>query len=473
MKSPYRLLLVFFIILSGCSTQNETRHLTLFFANDIHGQIDNLAKVKHIVDLEKQHGPTVLVCSGDIFSGNPVIDQYKEKGYPIIDLMNQTGFAISTIGNHEFDYGITTLKNRLNQSKFEWLCANADLKNAGIDSLSAYKTITIAGVNITFLGLLETNGKLNDSIPSTHPWKIKGALFERPETVVPKYANLKSQENSDLYIALTHLGFCYKEDVLSDCELAKKHPYFDMIIGGHSHEIIDTTINHIPTFQAGSYLNYLGKITLTIKDKKIDSLHYERIDLNKYTGIDQELQAQIEHYNNLPYLQEVVGAAKGHQTKSDVGCFYADALKTQMNVDIAFQNTGGVRSDLDDGEITKREIFEIAPFNNGTVIYEMTVSQIKTFLKESKSGFYYAGPKIEQKGKNITFTNVKGEQIPDTTTLKVGLNDYIPAVHEDFFPNHGYVQNKTASETLISYLKSIQKPINYQGCKHYFKYQLN
>ena len=79
-----------------------------------------------------------------------------------------------------------------------------------------------------------------------------------------------------------------------------------------------------------------------------------------------------------------------HNT-GEVGCFYPKALRMQMNVDVTFQNTGGIRTSLNAGDISRREIFEIGPFNNGTVIYEMTVADIKNFLMLSGSGFYSSG----------------------------------------------------------------------------------
>lgn len=125
-----QIILLFF----GCSTSNPkqeaSQNLTIFFMNDVHGQIDNFAKVKHIVDLECQKTNVILASSGDVFSGNPVVDNYTEKGYPIIDIMNKTGFDVAVIGNHEFDYGIETLKNRIGQSNFEWICANLDSGNS-------------------------------------------------------------------------------------------------------------------------------------------------------------------------------------------------------------------------------------------------------------------------------------------------------------------------------------------------------
>ena len=126
-----------------------------------------------------------------------------------------------------------------------------------------------------------------------------------------------------------------------------------------------------------------------------------------------------------------------------------------MNVDVTFQNSGGIRSVLNEGEITKREIYEISPFNNGTVIYEMTASEIKNFLGGSGSGFFYSGVQIERNGNNIEFRDFNNKIIPDHTILTVGTNDYIPAVYENYFPSAGSVQPLTAAETIISYLENM------------------
>ena len=141
-----------------------------------------------------------------------------------------------------------------------------------------------------------------------------------------------------------------------------------------------------------------------------------------------------------------------------------------MNVDVSFQNTGGIRTSLDQGNITKREIFEISPFNNGTIIFEMTVAEIKQFLIGSESGFYYSGVYIRKVGDEIEIQDLKDRKIPDDYILKVGINDYIPAVNNIFFPDNGIAQPLTAAETLIAYLQEINNEVNYQYCNQYFRY---
>ncbi len=478
MKSKYIFLLIIYLCCFGCSSKEENslndselKEVTIFHINDQHGQLDNFSKIKHIIDREREHTNVIVVCSGDMFSGNPVVDNHSEKGYPMIDVMNRVGFDVTVLGNHEFDYGVEILGDRMQQADFEWICANVDMGSTGIPSPATYTTLSVDDIKITLLGLVETNGKKNDIIPSTHPWKVGDFTFTRPEDVVAQYADIKELENSDLYIALTHLGHDRFNGTLGDYQLAAQYPFFDLIIGGHSHQVVNTTINQIPVFQAGSNLNFLGKIALTIKNRSIEDIDYQLIELNSYSEYDAGLKALIDEYNNWPFLDEIIGYSHIFHDYPQVGCFYTDALREKMQVDVTFQNTGGVRSTLNMGDISNREIFEIAPFNNGTVIYTLSVLEIKQFLKGAVAGFFYAGIEIEQNGAEIFIKTQTGEELEDDVMLSVGINDYIAAVYENYFTGQGTIQGLTAAETIIAFLKDIDDQVNYPECLRYFRYE--
>jgi len=444
--------------------QNETKELTIFHINDQHGRLDNFSKIKHIIDSEKELTNVIVVCGGDIFSGNPVVDNHDEKGFPMIDLMNKVGFDIATIGNHEFDYGELILKDRFQQAQFDWVCANVDMNSTGIPEPNEYKTITKNNVKITFLGLVETNGKEGAIIPSTHPWRVENLTFQKYTSVINNYSQVKETEDSDLYIALTHLG----EN--TDISIANNYPFFDVIIGGHSHSKTNTTVNNIPIFQAGANLDNLGKIKLIIKDKAVESITYELINLANFSNYDSTLKSIIDTYNEDANLDEVIGYANAYHSTSQVGYFYTDALRNEMNVDLTFQNTGGIRASLNEGDILKREIYTIDPFNNGSVTYSMTVGEIKNFLKNSGAGFYYSGGTIEQQGNDIVIKNDNQEILSDNSNLTIGLNDYIPAVYDTYFTQSPTFLPYTTAEAIINYLENNSSPINFTNYNNYFKF---
>ena len=123
-KLLYIFILIFFFNTYNCLSQkdnkknNDTTEIIIFHVNDIHAKIDNFAKLAYIVNYEKEnHKNVLLVSAGDLFSGNALVDKYKDKGYPIIDLMNKAGFNLSEFGNHEFDYGQQILNKRIKQAE--------------------------------------------------------------------------------------------------------------------------------------------------------------------------------------------------------------------------------------------------------------------------------------------------------------------------------------------------------------------
>jgi 2',3'-cyclic-nucleotide 2'-phosphodiesterase (5'-nucleotidase family) len=344
---------------------------------------------------------------------------------------------------------------------------------SGVPQPSAYTTLSVGELDISLFSVLETGGNQEGTIPSTHPLKVDGITFERPENVVGKYEHVKESEEADLFIALTHLGSDGHGDNLGDFQLAKEFPFFDLIIGGHSHEIIDTIVNGIPVFQAGAYLNYLGKIELIVKDKEISELSYELIDLDIYNKEDAALLAEIDTYNTTmsESLEEVIGYSENYHEKYLLGCFYTDALRERMEVDVTFQNPGGIRASLDEGDISMGEIYEIDPFNNGTRKYVRTVQEIKDLFIDSGMRLYYSGIEIKQIGDEIEIRSMDGKLLADTTHLSIGINDYIPATNAAFFPDDGEKMSYTTAEALIYYLKNIQSQVNYNSCSRAFRFE--
>jgi 5'-nucleotidase/UDP-sugar diphosphatase len=297
--------------------------------------------------------------------------------------------------------------------------------------------------------------------------------FNEPENVVGQYQNLKTEEDADLFIALTHLGlYNYRDDILGDDQLAHQFPYFDLIIGGHTNELLDTVINDIPVLIANKYLNYLGRTRLKLKDKAIISMQTDHIDLNSIINFDADMQEKIDGYHSaMSYLQDVIGNSEINLDRYQTGCFYVDALREYMNVDLTFQNPGGVRAGLDQGSISIADIYSIEPFNNGTVIYEMTVLEIEDFLTESGSGFYYSGLILENSDGELFIRDTEGNLLEDNDVLSVGINDYIPAVYGNLFPESGETQELTAAETLTHYLLESSAEVYYPVCDCYFYYQ--
>jgi len=100
----------------------------------------------------------------------------------------------------------------------------------------------------------------------------------------------------------------------------------------------------------------------------------------------------------------------------------------------------------------------------------MTIKEIKDFMKGSGSGFYFSGILVEQIEREIEIWDTNGKRLPDQAILKVGINDYIPAVHDFYFQMEGKRQLLSDAETIIYYLENIYGQVEYQNSNCYFRF---
>lgn len=450
--------------------QNDTTEIIILHTNDMHAKIDNMAKLAYYVDYYKANNENVyLFSAGDIFTGNPIVDQYEKPGYPMIDLMNKIGFDLTCVGNHEFDYGQENYNNCQNQANFPFIAANITAtKDAVFNVPKAYhKFITKEGVSIGVLGLIHKN---KIGIPDCSPLKVIGLSFQN--SIESAKAHSSYKDSADIYIALTHLG--YKRDI----KLVKKVTDFDVLIGGHSHtnlpngELIGNTL----VTQADAYVDYLGVLSLKVVNHKLVSKSDILIDLQNVTNSDEEINELVKQYNNNPSFKKVVGSADDDITgKDELGSLITDGIRDVLNVDIAFQNNGGIRvHEIPKGDITVKQVLEMSPFGNTFVEYDMTPKQIKKLIKYSFA-FYntnelqVSGLQIRlqstKKGrlKSIELKTIEGKELQNKT-YSVAINDYMAASYELKFLKNGKEHSILDSENTIEYIKKL-KHVNYKGVK--------
>ncbi|MDF1550983.1 MAG: bifunctional UDP-sugar hydrolase/5'-nucleotidase [Bacteroidales bacterium] len=453
------------------NSESFTGTIKILHTNDIHGNFSRFPRLAFVVDSIRNENENVLLLNaGDIFTGNPLVDMNEEKGHQMIELMNKLAFDLSILGNHEFDYGQEVLAKRISEATFPFICANIWQDGGVLPIPDPIKTIKASNnLNINVLGLLDNSA---NGLPESHPRRLKGLKFTNPIATAKKFEHLKN--NCNLFIALTHLG------KRQDIQLAETMPAIDIIIGGHSHTIIDTLliINGVLITQADAHVRYLGEITVKFKNGDIVEKTSKLISLSSGGNIDKAVEKMINYYVQNPILNEVIGAAiedlKGDE---ELGCFYADALKTEANLDIVFQNSGGIRIDeIQKGNIKREQIYRLDPFGNYLMVLEMNVDEIKSLIKSSfshgsidlrVSGINYT-IFIENKSLiNIQLTDNAGNKIDGDKRFKVGINDYILSSYQFEHQDPGQSFGATTAELLISYLQK-KKTINYKGMQRTF-----
>lgn len=447
--------------------ENINENVIILHMNDIHADINNFPKIAaYINELRENSDNVFLFSAGDLFSGNPIVDQHIKPGYPMIDLMNKLEFDVSVIGNHEFDYGQDILNKRIEQANFPFVCANIDAENTILNQPDAYTTITSSeGFKIIVLGLIETGTNIDGRyIPSTHPDKVKGIDFPYYKTEIKNYIDLKKNDN--LFVVLSHLGEG------SDIKLAADNDEIDLIIGGHSHKVILNPYeeNNALICQAGSKGRYIGRVDIKIEDGLVLSKSAKLINVENLTKTDSEIASLVSEYNNNPDLDKVIAKnLAAFNNKDELGSLMTDAVNWKLKTDIAFQNSGGIRSWLPLGDITVKHIYELDPFNNEVIIYEMTCDEIRSLINSAGSGdLKVAGIQYRYMGQNvIQLENYNGIELDESKTYKVGLSSYIASAYTFDHTDEGQNSYVTSANCLIDFLKN-EEEINYSGVNRIF-----
>ncbi len=221
--------------------------LTILHTNDVHSRLDPfpmdggkyqglggvVAREKIITKIRQEEKNVLLLDSGDIFQGTPYFNFYK--GEPEMKIMSMLGYECATIGNHDFDNGIEGLAKQLVHADFPIVNCNYDFSNTMLEH--AIKPFTIVKKEKLKIGIFGIGIELKGLVPDH--------LFENIQYHHPiENANetayfLKYKKHCDYIVCLSHLGFEYKDNKVSDKVLAKETENINLILGGHTHTFLD------------------------------------------------------------------------------------------------------------------------------------------------------------------------------------------------------------------------------------------
>jgi 5'-nucleotidase/UDP-sugar diphosphatase len=434
--------------------------VVIFSINDPHSRINNFPRLKKLIDNERAlNNKVFFVCAGDIFSGSPIVDFHPNKGYPMIDLLDDSGLDICVIGNHEFDYGQDILNDRIEQAKFPFICDNVSGANGALANVNGFELITKDDFKIAFVGVVETGSP--GLYPRTHPKRVQGLTFTEGLESFVKYEHLKEEQNADLFVALTHYGSSKDRNILEN------FPFVDLVIGGHTNSEYGYKYQNGYMIMSGGNLEKVSKTTITVTNKTISDFEFELIDLSDpLMPFDSNTQKKVDDYNNVPEFFEVIGVSEVNHNKSETGCLYTEALLNITESDFVIQNMGGIRNVLDQGEVTPFDIYSIDPFSNGLDLFQMTVIEIREFLNNYPSSFSFSTSLEIYKDENQVYQFIKnGTLLSDTDRINFSLNDYISNVYDSYFPTPFTTFELTTAEYIIEYIRDKhQGNINYDEC---------
>ena len=270
--------------LNSCNLNSRNLKITILHTNDVHSQIEpfpsnhNLypnkggfaRRARLFKEIRDLNPNTLIFDAGDIFQGTPYFNFFK--GDLELGLMKKMGYNAATIGNHEFDAGLKTLKQNIINNNFQFISSNYDFTNTELEGLvDEYKIYKMEGVKIGVFGLgIELKGLVN-------PLLYKETKYNDPLDVA-KYmtSKLKFEKGCDLIICISHLGHQYQIDKISDTKLAKLTSNIDLIIGGHTHTLLKEPLilnnslgKEVIINQVGSSGVFVGRIDFNFTNNYI------------------------------------------------------------------------------------------------------------------------------------------------------------------------------------------------------------
>lgn len=230
--------------------EEKIKKLTILYTNDQHSRIEpfpdndpkfagqgGFAKRAALIDqIRKEEKNILLLDAGDIFQGTPYFNFYH--GELEFKLMSQMGYDAVTIGNHDFDLGIDNLANQMKHASFSFVNCNYNFSDTELhNKLLPHKIFKKDGLKIGVLGVgIELQGLVDN--------RLFGSIkYNNPLDCANSTAHhLKNNLGCDYVVCLSHLGYKYETNKVSDVVLAAQSKCIDLIIGGHTHTFLDAPV---------------------------------------------------------------------------------------------------------------------------------------------------------------------------------------------------------------------------------------
>ena len=436
----------------------SSEELAILFTNDLHSQIEPLsmdasynadkggvARIKVLIDSVRtaRNNAVIVADAGDFVQGTWYFTCFD--GEVEMKIQKELGYDGKTIGNHEFDKKMNGLGYMLSLNEVTAVSSNYDFSGTPLSSeVCESVIIERAGHKIGFIGLGPRLFRLVD------PLACEGVVYSQPLDVADGAAARLKEEGAEMVIALSHLGFNDDTSVLyNDGGVAANTRNIDVIIGGHSHTFLTKPFyvrnldeQEVPIVQTGSRGIYLGSMTIDFtKVPGRDRFSYRLIPVNSrldnridpaFAGILSLYSDELEESMNeiLGYCPEALG--KGYP-QGLLGNWAADALAVKCEEifgvipDLAVCNNGGLRAEISAGDVMRKDIYAVFPFDNKLTLIDIKGSTLLEFFDNMASSCQPLSSSVRLKISDMKVAEVKvgGKAIDPEKTYRVCTLDYL------------------------------------------------
>ena len=387
----------------------DTSPIVILHTNDVHCGIDDsigyagLAAYKS--EMEAQYGAdrVTLVDAGDAIQGGAV--GTLSDGAYVIDIMNQVGYDLAVPGNHEFDYGTGNfLDLATNRAKFPYLSCNFRELATGSTVLNSYWIEDYDGVKVAYVGI-STPESLSKTTPA-HFQDGNGVFlydfFQGADglylyTAVQAAVNDARAQGADYVVAIGHLGNTGITPAYTSEAVISHTTGIDAFIDGHSHETYERTVSNaagekVILVQTGTKLNAIGKVVIEPATGNISSglvTDYAEKDPAASAFIESLMADFSDTLNQvvassdvtLTTMDPATGLRRIRNDETNLGDLVADAYRVVMGADIGMVNGGGIRADIEAGNVTYEDIINVHPYGNEMCLAVATGQEILDALE--------------------------------------------------------------------------------------------
>lgn len=361
----------------------------------------------------------LLLDGGDMLTGTPLTDEVVDGagGGAMIELMEAVGYDAMALGNHEFDQGYDNLQAIFDAADFPIVSSNI-LAPDGSPAFEGQLTSLILERNGISVGII---GATTEGLGSLVSTSMHDKLVIEPvaEAVAAEVEALDPE--TDLIVVLSHIG------ADSDRALAASVDGIDLIVGGHSHTpLTPEQVGDTWVVQAGSYTRSVGVLELTVAEDAIASFDGALVDMLPEAAPGEpgeEVSALVGKWRKVldDRYGEVLGEAavtlgRSYNDECALGNWITDVLRQHTGADIAVYNAGGLRADLRQGEVSLRSVYEVFPFGNEVVTFELSGPEVLGIL---------LGNAQAQLGGESSYTSISGAEL--TWRERLGAPEVVEA----------------------------------------------
>ncbi|MGI6249372.1 MAG: bifunctional metallophosphatase/5'-nucleotidase [Acutalibacteraceae bacterium] len=430
----------------------DLRKLILLHSNDLHGDflaeevdanlLGGISMLSGYVHKVRQESENALYCiAGDMLQGSIIDSEFK--GLSTIEIMNLLNPDVASIGNHEVDYGLAHLLFLERCARFPIVCANLFIKNPYTRLFQPHVILEKAGMRIMFIGIITSeimHGMSKDLLGGFVG--VEDAARE-----VGQICNAWRTTDIDLTVLLTHIGF---EEDKKLAQLLDPDWGVDLIIGGHSHTILEKPelVNGILIAQAGVGTDQIGRFDLTIDmdSNSIASYEWELIPIDdKDCPHDEEIVEAIQRFKketDKKYNRIICNFARplthpNRYRETELGNLLSEILRAGLEVDIALLGSGAIRKESVPAVLTYGELMELFPYDGKMFRVKATGAQFKKMVRYTLRDEMLQGGHTEffqySKDLRITFDKAtksftrfdfKGEPMQDDAVFSIAIQEY-------------------------------------------------